>query len=158
MGSWGYGPFDNDAAADLLDFVTEARSGGWKLVRKALYSTHPQDVVGAAELVAMALGLGTRRDERAIPLAVGRDTALPWVRLYGRSMPADLPAIALDACRAVLVQSRKSVRKAPAQPRRLGGMKLLNVFINEGESAKKWQATVSSLIRRLERGRRGRHS
>lgn len=158
MGSWGYGPFDNDAAADLLVFVTEARSKGWKLVRDALYSTHPQDVVGAGEIIAIALGLGTRRDDRVVDLAVGRNAAVPWVRQYGRSMPSDLPALAIDACRRVLAQSRKNVRKPPARPRTLAGMKLVNVFIDEGESARKWQGTVSSLIRRLEKGRRRRHS
>lgn len=158
MGSWGYGPFDNDAAADLLHFITEARAGGWRLVRDALYSTHPQDVVGAAEVIAIALGLGTRRDDRAIDLAVGRQAAVPWVRQHGRSMPSDLPALAIDACRAVLAHSRKTARKAPAKPRTIAGLKLANVFINEGASALKWQATVSSLIRRLEKGRRRRHS
>ena len=158
MGSWGYGPFDNDAAADLLVFITEAGPTGWRVVRDALYSTHPQDVVGAAEIIAIALGLGTRRDERTVNLAVGRKAAVPWVRQFGRSMPSDLPALAIDACRRVLAHSRKTVRKAPAKPRTLAGLKLVNVFIDEGESARKWQGTVSSLIRRLEKGRRRRHS
>ena len=77
MGSWGYGPFDNDSAADLLAFVEEAGRGGWKIVREALQSSYPEDAVGAAELVATALGLGTRRDDRAANLAVGRQKAVP---------------------------------------------------------------------------------
>jgi hypothetical protein len=158
MGSWGYGPFDNDAAADLLAFVEESGAGGWRLVRDALYSKYPQDVIGAAELVALAVGQGTRRDERALPLAVGRQTAVPWVRSYGRLMPADLPSLALDMCRTALAHSRKTMKRAPKQPRTLRGMKIVNVFLDEGESAKKWQATISSLIRRLERGRRRRQS
>ena len=158
MGSWGYGPFDNDAAADLLSFVEEAGRGGWKLVREALQSSYPEDAVGAAELVATALGLATRRDYRAANLAVGRQKAVPWVREYGRYMPADLPGIALDACRFYLEQSRKFVRKAPKKQRTLAGVKLVNVFLDEGDSARKWQSTISSLIRRLERGRRRRQS
>ncbi len=158
MGSWGYGPFDNDSAADLLAYVEEAGRDGWKIVREAVRSKYPQDVVGAAELVAIALGLGTRRDDRAAPLAVGRQRAVPWVNRYGRSMPADLPALALDACRIVLAESRQTARKAPRKQRTFGGMKLVNVFLDEGDSARKWQGTVSSLIRRLERGRRRRQS
>lgn len=158
MGSWGYGPFDNDAAADLLSFVEEAGPGGWRLVRDALYSKYPQDVIGAAELVALAVGQGTRRDERALPLAIGRQTAVPWVRSYGRSMPADLPSLALDMCRAALAHSLKTVKKPPRHERRLAGMKIVNVFLDEGASAKKWQGTIRSLIRRLERGARRRRS
>jgi len=158
MGSWGYGPFDNDAAADLLAFVEEAGPSGWRLVRDALYSKYPQDVIGAGELVALALGLGTRRDERALPLAIGRQTAVPWVRRYGRLMPADLPALALDMCRLALAHSRKTMKKPPRHQRKLAGLKIVNVFLDEGESAKRWQATISSLIRRLERGRRRRQS
>lgn len=158
MGSWGHGAFDNDAAADLLAFVEEAGPRGWGLVRDALRGGYPEEVIGASELIAIALGMGTRRDERAVDLAVGRRRAVPWVRQYGRTLPADLPALAIDACRSVLEKSRKTVRKAPKRQRTLGGMKLANVFLNEGESARKWQATISSLIRRLERGRRRRHS
>lgn len=158
MGSWGYGPFDNDDAADLLVYVSEAGARGWKVVREALRSTYPQDVVGAAEIVAIALGLGTRRDDRELDFAIGRNSAVPWVRQYGRSMPADLPTLAIDACRVVLVHSRKTVRKPPTKPRKIAGYELANVFLDECESARKWQATVSSLIRRLERGRRRRHS
>lgn len=158
MGAWGYGPFDNDAAADLLAFVEQAGADGWRLVREALRSGYPQDVVGAAELVALAIGQGTRRDDRELELAVGRMRAVPWVRRYARSMPADLPALAIDACRAVLDKLRKTVRKPPAKPRTLYGIKVVNVFLNEGESARKWQATIRSLIRRLERGRRRRQS
>lgn len=158
MGSWGYGPFDNDAALDLLAYVEDAGAGGWKLVRDALYSKYPQDVIGAAELVALAVGQGTRRDDRAINLAIGRQTAVPWVRRHGRLMPADLPSLAIDRCRDVLAHSRKTVKKPPKKQRTLAGFKLLNVFLDEGESARKWQSTISSLIRRLERGRRKRHS
>jgi hypothetical protein len=158
MGAWGHGPFDNDAAADLLAFLDEAGASGWKLVRDALYSKYDQDVVGAAEVVAIAIGQGTRRDQREAALAVGRDRAVPWARRHARIMPADLPSLAIDACRLVLAQSRKTVKKAPKKPRTLGGMKLVNVFRDEGESARKWQGTISSLIRRLERGRRRSHS
>ena len=158
MGSWGYGPFDNDAAADLLAFIDEAGAGGWKLVRESLKSGYPQDVVAAAEVIAIAIGQGTRRDQREIALAVGRDRSVPWVRRHANRMPADLPARAIDACRIVLEKSRRTAKPAPRKTRTLAGMKLANVFLNEGESARKWQATVSSLIRRLERGRRKQHS
>jgi hypothetical protein len=158
MGSWGYGPFDNDAAADLVLFVRDAGPTGWRVVKDALYSTHPQDIVGAAEIIATALGLGTRRGEWDFPVAADRGTIVSWVRKYGRGMPSDLPALALDACRRVLAHSRKSVKKPPKKQRTLAGMKLLNVFIDEGDGARQWQATVNSLIRRLERGRRRRQS
>lgn len=160
MGSWGYGPFDNDAAADLLAFVERAGPGGWKLVRQALQSSWPQDAIGAAEIIATALGLPNRRVDREFdhPFAGGRDEAVAWVRQYGRSMPSDLPALAIDVCRFFLEQSRKNVRKSPKKKRTIGGVPLVNVFLDEGDSAKKWQGTISSLIRRLERGRRRRQS
>jgi hypothetical protein len=158
MGSWGHGPFDNDAAADLLIYIEEAGARGWSVVRKALQSKYAQDVVGAAEVVALAVGQGTRKDQRTLAFAVGRTTAVPWVRKYARLLPADLPSLAIDRCRTVLQQARKTAKPAPKHQRTLGGVKLLNVFLDEGESARKWQATIASLIRRLERGRRKRHS
>src|SRR5688572_13105982 len=131
MGSWGYGPFDNDSAADLLAFIDEAGANGWKIVREALRSNYPQDVVGAAEVVAIAIGQGTRRDQREISFAVGRDRSVPWVRRHARIMPADLPALAIDACRVVLAKSRKNARPAPKKTRTLAGLKLVNVFLDE---------------------------
>lgn len=136
MGTWGFGPFDNDGAADLLAFVDQAGSRGWSLVRDELDSGYPMMVIAAAELVAIALlGGGRKRDQRIIQFAIGNRTAEPWARKYARYMPRDLPTKALLAARKVAKSTH-------------------NIGWTKASSARAWDKTVASVIRRLERGMR----
>lgn len=137
MGTWGFGPFDNDGAADLLHFVEEAGASGWALVEKKLRGRDPEMIIAAAELVATALGHASKRDDRTLGFAVGRLRAGPWAKRYAQYMPAGLPARALAAAK---------------RASRLTG----TIGWSKPESARRWDKTVDSVIRRLERGKRTR--
>lgn len=131
MGVWGYGPFDNDAAADLVSFVTESSgSRGWRLVERALGDLRSiPDVIAAGEIVASALGRSDRRDRRVLSFAISRGTVSSWAQRHVGEMPARLPSYALS-----------QVKKAARQ--RLGW--------NTREGERAWSLSVESVIRRLE--------
>lgn len=134
MGVWGYGPFDNDSAADLLAYVQEAGAGGWQLVMKALRGHYDHDIAAAAEIVATALGAPTYKDQRTLAFAVGRHSAGPWARRYASSMPAQAPALALSQMKRVASRTHQLGWTKPGAERA-------------------WKGTCESLIRRLSRGR-----
>ena len=137
MGTWGFGPFDNDGAADFLAFLTEAGPDGWNLIREELNSRDPEMIIAAAEVVATVLGVASRRDDRTLNFAMGRNRAAPWAKRYGWSMSRSLPGVAL-----------KAAKRAARLTHTIGWTK--------PESARKWDQTVASVIRRLELGMRKR--
>lgn len=104
MGSWGTGPFENDAALDLLAYVKERRSKGsvYELLSEAIDNGYEEDVVAAAALLAG----GKWGDQRSLPLADERLTVYRQAARLGRG-PDELRRSALQAILRILRSGSK---------------------------------------------------
>ncbi|MEU4564119.1 DUF4259 domain-containing protein [Actinoplanes sp. NPDC023936] len=109
MGTWNPGPFGSDAAADLLDlaaaedpgargeFIREMLNDGLRLAAGEDVDLFPEDVVAAANLVAISVPGGLER-----LVVEGEQTA----RLTNSVIPdvdPSLAALALESLRAMAV-------------------------------------------------------
>jgi hypothetical protein len=132
MGAWGYGPFENDDAADWLDELIEASD--IEVLRRALEPrwldyvymqvTKGSVIVAAAEVLAAGLGKGAAD----LPDDVKR-----WVRLNARLPYKTLTNVARAGLELVL-GSRSELR---------------SLWSDSGSNQVEWEKRIRELSQRV---------
>ena len=132
MGAWGYGPFENDDAADWLDELIEASD--IEVLRRALEPrwldyvymqvTKGSVIVAAAEVLAAGLGKGAAD----LPDDVKR-----WVRLNARLPYKTLTNVARAGLELVL-GSRSELR---------------SLWSDSGSNQVEWEKGIRELSQRV---------
>lgn len=133
MGTWGYGSFDNDDAADFLTDVTGC--GDLSLIREVLdnvltsteYVEAPDasQAIAAAEILAAASG-------RPTPAALRKDEIGQWISRIRPAIEPELVDRARDALTRILAPQSELLE-----------------FWEDSAEFQDWQAAVKELQQQL---------